>query len=339
MYQESKECIKQTKDSPMIVSKKSIKPIGGYMPLQVPTGSSYYPTLIAVNAGRNALEYILRIRKYDIIYFPYFTCEVLLEPLLKTGIQYRFYKIDENLDPILDFEMEENSCLLYTNYFGIKTNTVKWLSTTIKNLIIDNAQAFYAAPIKNVDTFYSCRKFFGVPDGAYVYTSAENTLHLELDHSIERFSHLIKSIDYTIEDGYLEYLKNNETLCYSDIKSMSVLTQTLLESIDYEGCAQVRKDNFNYLHQQLGSINKLKIDFAYDDVPMVYPLLIENPKLREKLISNKIFIPIYWPNVFDWASPESYEYFLSKNLISIPIDHRYTREDMQSLLTTLNSLL
>ena len=29
---------------------------------------------------------------------------------------------------------------------------------------------FYAKPIHGNDTFYTCRKFFGVPDGAYLYT-------------------------------------------------------------------------------------------------------------------------------------------------------------------------
>lgn len=38
-----------------------------------------------------------------------------------------------------------------------------------KNLIVDNVQAFYTKPIEGVDTIYTCRKFFGVPDGGYLY--------------------------------------------------------------------------------------------------------------------------------------------------------------------------
>lgn len=323
----------------MKTQQNSIKPIGGYMGLQIQNGHSYHPTLIALNTARNALEYILRIKKYTTIYLPYFTCEVLLEPLQKLHVQHHFYHLDEDLDPIIDFELDEHSCLLYTNYFGIKTSTVQYLSTSIKNLIIDNAQAFYSTPITNVDTFYSCRKFFGVPDGAYLYTSHEIGLNLKIDHSISRFSHLIKCIDYDIEEGYADYLKNNEVLRNNEIKKMSALTAQLLGAIDYDECAIVRKRNYNYLHSYLKKINMLKVNYTYEEVPMVYPLLLEDSKLKERLISHKIFVATYWPNVFDWVNVDSYEYFLSANLISLPIDHRYTLFDMSSILTILNSLL
>lgn len=309
------------------------------MPLQIPMGVSYYPTLVPLNTGRNALEYILRLRKYTKVYIPYFTCEVLLEPFNKLNIEYEFYNIDVNLDPILDFKLDDNSALLYTNYFGIKTSTVMWLSSIIKNLIIDNAQAFFVKPISNVDTFYSCRKFFGVPDGAYVSTSTQIGLNLKTDLSMGRISHLLTSIEKNIEDGYQDYLANNEMLVNNEIRKMSTLTTKLLEGIDYEGCELIRKNNFYFLHKHLEKINRLRIEITNEDVPMVYPLLVEDASLRERLIENKIFIPTYWPNVFDWASPDSYEYFLAKNLITIPIDHRYNMQDMRSILAILNSLL
>ena len=323
----------------MKVQENLIKSIGGYMPLEIPQGRSYYPELKAVNTGRNALEYIIRVRKYSAIYLPYFTCDVLLEPLQKLGIKIHYYSVDGNLDPIIDFEIDARSCFLYTNYFGIKTETVKWLSSFAKNLIIDNAQAFFSSPMKGIDTFYSCRKFFGVPDGAYVYTSNDIGLSLKTDHSVSRFAHLIKSIDYDIEEGYADYLANNELLSNTEIKKMSVLTQQLLAGVDYAQCANIRVNNFNYLHDHLEKVNNLPINLSHNDVPMVYPLLMEDPTLKEKLIKNKIFVATYWPNVFDWAQKDSYEYFLSENLIALPIDHRYSFQDMRFMLSILNSLL
>ena len=52
---------------------------------------------------------------------------------------------------------------LYTNYFGLKQGCVKLLEKKYgDHLIVDNAQAFFAKPIKGIDTFYSARKFFGL---------------------------------------------------------------------------------------------------------------------------------------------------------------------------------
>ncbi len=150
---------------------KRLKAIGGYIELQLPTKEEYYPNLIKLNTARNSLEYILKINNYTSIYIPYFTCEVMLEPMKKLGIAYYFYTIDENLDPIIDFRIGPTECFLYTNYFGIKQQTVLKLSTQITNLIIDNAQAFFSKPLPGIDTIYSCRKFFGLSDGAYLHSN------------------------------------------------------------------------------------------------------------------------------------------------------------------------
>jgi len=39
-------------------------------------------------------------------------------------------------------------------------------------LIVDNTQAFYAQPLEDIDTFYTCRKFFGVDMVPYVIKAA-----------------------------------------------------------------------------------------------------------------------------------------------------------------------
>ncbi len=315
------------------------KSIGGYVELQLHKTGIYHPDLIKLNTGRNALEYILKIREYKIIYIPYFTCEVILEPIKKLGLTYFFYETDENLEPVFDFNiLTDQCCFLYTNYFGLKNNLVKALASSVKNLIVDNAQAFYAAPVEGTDTFYSCRKFFGVPDGAYLSLSVYKRLQLGRDRSVHRCSHLLKSIDSGIEAGYADYLENNRRLENNNIKRMSWLSQNILESIDYEACATARQQNFDYLSDHLSGINYLNLERNTEDIPMVYPFLIDKPSLKRKMIKHKIFIATYWPNVFNWAKTDSWAYYLAKNLVAIPIDHRYGEEDMEHILHVLKSI-
>jgi hypothetical protein len=316
-----------------------VRTLGGYMGLQLPEGEPYYPELIRLNTARNSLEYILVTKGYTTIYLPYFTCEVLLEPIKRLQLYYHFYKIDEKMDPIIDFVVDEHSCMLYTNYYGVKTEMVRQLSKTQKNLIIDNAQAFYAAPIPGIDTFYSCRKFFGVPDGAYLYTTGAKRLKLAADISVDRFTHLIKEVDLGIESGYSDYVRNNDVLIDNEIKEMSKLTQKLLAGIDYAHCAAKRKENFAFLHSQLAADNLLKISFSSDDTPMVYPLLINQADLKAQLIKRKIFVATYWPNVYDWTLPDSTEYYLAQNIVPLPIDQRYGVEDMKYMVHIIKSLL
>src|SRR5689334_19933263 len=93
---ENIECINQIKVKAKVMETQTLplKPIGGYIELQLNPGRIFHSELLPLNTGRNALEYILRVRKYNLIYLPYYTCDVLLEPLHKLNVACKFYKID-----------------------------------------------------------------------------------------------------------------------------------------------------------------------------------------------------------------------------------------------------
>ncbi|MDB4925254.1 hypothetical protein [Mucilaginibacter sp.] len=313
--------------------------IGGYFGLELPPGNEYYTHLIRLNTGRNALEYILREKGYKKIYIPYFTCDVLLEPIQKLDIAYQFYSIDEHLEPIIDFEIESDAVFLYTNYFGIKQQAVKCLSTKITNLIIDNSQAFFSEPLPGIDTFYSCRKFFGVSDGAYLQIKKKSTKKYAVDSSVNRFSHLIKSIDLGVQQGYSDFVKNNKDLENNPIRIMSPLTRKILAGVNYTECARIRKRNFNFLHKHLKDHNLFKFNFPEEYSPMVYPFLSNNKQLKLHLIQRNIYVATYWPNVFKWTDARMYENYLARCIVPLPIDHRYSLHDMLYILNTLRTFL
>ena len=54
------------------------------------------------------------------------------------------------------------------------------------NIIVDHTHAFFQKPLKGIDTLYSCRKFWGVSDGAYLSTDASLTENKTVDYSAER---------------------------------------------------------------------------------------------------------------------------------------------------------
>jgi hypothetical protein len=267
----------------MRIYSRRVKAIGGYLNLQLPTLEEYYPSLVKLNTGRNALEYLLSVNAYSCIYIPYFTCEVMMEPIRKLGIQYHFYTLDKNLDPIIDFEIEAGDCFLYTNYFGLKQLTVNNLAKMGMDLIVDNSQAFFAKPLVGINTFYSCRKFFGVPDGAYLQTNKIINTKLERDISYDRMSHLLISIDQSIEKGYDSFQTNNNALSHKPIRRMSFLTEYLLKSIDYEACRVARNKNFKILHDELLDKNQLAIDNSLINGPLCYPLLTNKENIKKKL--------------------------------------------------------
>jgi len=313
-----------------------MNPIGGYFGFELNNSGHYHNDALRLNTARNCFEYVLRVRRYTKVYIPYYTCEVMLEPISKLGLQYEFYQINELLEPSVLPLLKPNESFLYTNYFGLKQRCVKNLASKYgEQLIVDNSQAFFAKPIDAIDTFYSARKFFGVADGAYLYTNKKLDVKLEQDVSCERMSHLLKRVDIAAEAGYQDFRKNDDSLCKQDIKRMSKLTDSILSGIDYKIVRQKRIQNYTFLDETLRVSNLISLDLDDETVPMIYPYLTSKPSLKQKLIDNKIFVATYWPNVFDWATSNMLEYELAKCLVCIPIDQRYGKEDMERILKNI----
>lgn len=312
-----------------------MKPIGGYFELELRKGEEFHQEAIRLNSGRNAFEYILRAREYKKVYLPYFTCAVMLEPIIKLNIESQFYHINEQLEPIFDFnKIGINETFLYINYFGIKSREVKKLSKSGINLIIDNSQAFFEKPIKGIDTFYSPRKFFGVPDGAYLYTNKLLQIELSHDISLMRFSHLTKRIDEGAKSGYFDFKMNDDSIKGQSIKLMSTLTQALLCNIDYDNVIKIRKQNFRLLEEHLQSSNILHLPVDLDFVPMVFPYFTTKGKiLKKNLIQKGIFVATYWPNLFEWCDKTQMEYKIAEGIVPIPIDQRYGEKEMEIIIS------
>lgn len=309
------------------------KAIGGYFELELPMRQEYHNGALRLNSGKNCLEYILRARNYNKVYIPYYTCDVILRPFEKLHIDYVFYHINMSLELAQNICLREGEALLYTNYFGLKQTYVETLSLKFgSQLIVDNTQAFFAKPLKGIDTFYTCRKFFGVVDGAYLFTDAKLDVQLEQSTSYERVDHLIKRIDVSPEAGFKNYHESDEALAEEGIKLMSKFTLRVMQSIDYESVAKKRRENYLYLHEAIGKDNNLDMSLDDDAVPMVYPLLAPFKDLRERLIESRIFVARYWPNVLEWTKKDEIEYSLAYQMLPLPIDQRYDTEEMESLI-------
>ncbi len=304
--------------------------------MELPQHDEFHADAIKLNTGRNCLELILRCRKYHRIYLPYYSCDVLLEPLHKLHIDYRFYHINERWEKVDDIQLGNEEALLYINYFGLKKPYVKKLSADYgKQLIIDNTQAFFDPPIKSIDTFYSCRKFFGVSDGAYLYTDADIPEDLEQDISYDRMTFLTKRIDLGAEAGYKDFRDMSRVLSNQPVRRMSKLTERLMQAINYEDVSQRRQSNFIFLQDALYDDNRLHLSPLKGETPMIYPYISRKEGLRDYLISQKVFVALYWPNVLKWCQTTDKDHFMAKNICSLPCDQRYEEKDMQHMVNLI----
>lgn len=308
--------------------------IGGYFELEENTGKPLYENMVELNNGRNCLRYLIRAKQIKKIFLPAFLCDVVFQAIQSEGIDFETYKISKDLKPLIH-SIGNTDFILIVNFYGqISNDLIKDYKYRFKNVIIDNTHAFYQKPVYGVDTIYSCRKYFGVPDGGYLATDVRLKSLIEKDVSSRRMGALLGRYEFTGSEFYETFLKIEDDLDREDVKMMSKLTQNLLKGIDYERISKIRKDNFELFNQHLKKKNQLKL--MIPDGPFMYPFYQKNGnRLKEHLIKHQVFIPTLWPNVLDMPANEL-EYDLANNVLPLPVDQRYGRDEIEYIIKLIN---
>jgi len=311
-----------------------MREIGGYLELDDFVQNEYYKDLIALNSARNAFVYLARAKNISKVYLPYYLCDSVSKVCDRENIIYEFYHIDRMFMPIFEKTLQKNEYLYIVNYYGQLTNIqIKKFKELYNNIIIDNVQAFFEEPVEGIDTIYSCRKFFGVPDGAYLFTDAKN-IDLSTDSSKDRMKHLLGRYESNCASDYYSDFQANDNMFESlEVMHMSKITKNILGAIDYNKVIEKRNENWKLYHSNLKDINKL--DLCVTKAPYMYPFYCENAsEIRKRLIAKKIYIPILWPNIFEFDNCDI-EKDLANNILPLPCDQRYDKKDIESVISEL----
>ena len=310
-----------------------MKEYGGYFQLDLPNGKEYYSDFIALNTGRNALKYLIEARDIRKIHLPVFLCSAVRQACAEMQIEIEYYTIDEHLRPQLEdiqINDKKNEYIYIVNYYGqiSRTEILKW-KKKYENIILDCAQDFFFVPIEDVDTLYTCRKYFGVTDGAYLHTKVSLKRELEVDYSYDRVQYLIGRYEKSASEFYSTYLSNESLIEKLPLKAMSKLTHGLLKLVNYDEIILQRNRNAEYLHRRLRDSNGLNIKVR--NGMYMYPYKCKDgDNLRTVLQQKKIYIPTLWKDTFD-IRDTIVEKELVLDILPIPLDQRYSVEDMKMI--------
>lgn len=315
----------------------NMKEYGGYIELDTYRLPMLHNQAKALNCGRNCLAYLIKARNIKKLLLPFFMCDSVFDLCRKYGVAMRFYHINEAFLPE-SLELEDDEWLYVMNYYGQLTmDDLRGLKKEYDRVIIDHAQAYFEEPIAHTDTLYTCRKFFGVADGAFLYTDAALHTELPLDESFDRMRFLLGRYERTASEFYSEYAMNNHMFADEPIKQMSRLTENLLHGIDYEYVKQRRTQNFKAYHEMLRRINQLELREV--EGAFAYPLMVSNGSaLRKALQQKKIYIPTLWPNVLRETESDSLEYRMVAQILPLPCDQRYDIHDIEYIADAVSEI-
>lgn len=315
-----------------------MKEIGGYIEYETYYGNMLHDDGIKLNCGRNCLAYLIVARKIRHIAMPYLMCNSVFDVCRQFGVKVSFYHTDENFRP-RDLILRDDEWLYLMSYYGqLETDEIIGYVDTFKRVILDLSQDYFHEPVKGVDTLYTCRKFFGVPDGAILYTNVAIETELHVSESFMNMNYLLGRFERTASEFYIESVENNKRFINKPIEQMSKLTENLLKSIDYEMVKNRRTNNYMYLHEHLSELNELQVNPA--EGAFSYPLMVRNGMIvKKKLAKEKIYVPTLWPNVVSDMDENALERKMAENILPIPCDQRYTINDMQYVISKLKDEL
>ncbi len=311
--------------------------IGCHFKFEKLFGNNYHNTELLLSSGRNCLRFIIKERNITTLFLPYFLCESLSEIAEKENVNIKYYHVNNELLPmdVDKRELNDNSYLYLVNYYGLISNKLDELVDKYKYLIIDNTHDFFDKKNYEADVIYNFRKFFGVPDGACIVSSdlCYNP-NYPIGKSLGKISEMV-SRDETGEFLHYptfidadKYFKN-EDLCY-----MSNFTKNYIQAIDYRTVLKKRLQNYRFLLDELAKFNKLQLNDK--ELTYMYPLLIDNgDDLRDYLKRNNIYALELWPTVF-WNGANYEEKERVKNTILLPIDQRYSYDEMFYIVNVIN---
>ncbi len=316
-----------------------MREIGGYIELEKSRNNLYYEDAVALNCGRNCLEYVIRVKNIKKIKLPYYLCSTVRDKCDELGVEINYYHINDKFIPILDSILEDE-WVYVVNYYGLlhKDDILDINTKCSHRLIVDNSQAFFKKPLNDIITLYTCRKFFGVPDGAYLYIDKLLEEDLPVDISYNRMNFLLGRFELGAEKFYSEYVNNNEFFSNEPLKKMSKLTENLLRVVDYDFVKKARTKNFQKLNENLAGINELQLENI--EGAFAYPLLISNGiEVKSKLIKKKIYIPTLWNDGLEKLNENDLETYYINNILPIPCDQRYDEKDMEYIIKSIYKLL
>lgn len=316
-----------------------MKEIGGYIEIEHYRGEILHGEGILLNCGRNALRYLIRARGIKEILVPCYMCDSVFDGCREEGAEISFYHVGRDFLPA-DIKEGEERWIYLMNYYGqLGNDFIRSFCMSRPNVILDDVQAYFHTPGVPVDTIYSCRKFFGLADGGILAQGRELPgLDLQRDLSYDRMAFLMGRYEKSAGEFYGDYTKNNDHVGRAPVMYMSYLTENFLRSIDYDFVRTRREENYQVLKRELDEFNQI----SAGDVtgPFAYPFMTEGGSLlRKKLIQNKIFVPLLWPNVLEQTEEGSSEYRMASDLLPLPCDQRYGEEDMLYMAGLVKTLM
>lgn len=342
--------------------KKNEIIIGGVFGLEDPFNSACsLPTFlegknICLANARSGIRLMVERLHPQRVWMPSYLCSSMLEGVDIPGVELRYFEIDHDLACSSRHWIDEvgrDDIVILIDYFGFSCDNdlvaaVKergaWVMEDACQALLSNHQNSKADFI-----LYSPRKFIGVPDGGILVV--RNDKHIK-DIRLQSApgSWWLKALFANIqrrefdhhggERKWFDLFQTAEREAPIGPYRMSDLTQYILwHALDYAAIGQRRIANYCILLERLQHL-AIFPHLCPGVVPLGFPVrLKDRDYVLHQLFSHNIYPPVHWP--IAGIVPEHFvnSHALASQIMTLPCDQRYDKQDMLRMSSLLESEL
>lgn len=321
--------------------------IGGYFSFEKKLSGNnpeWIANAIKVQSGRMALLYELQNRDTKTIWLPYYYCNTVPKLLKKLGYIIKFYRFGDDFRIILPKKFSKKDIIILVDYFGLTSQSLKKDIDFFenKNLIVDASMSLWIKLSSKTPTFFSPRKFIGIPDGGFLKNPSKKFMLKKYKSNIskKRSSYLYLRDIGLIQKGREAFSKAEQSFALdNEPMSMSNYTQNLISNVDFDLIFKRRRKNYLYLKKKLSNFRIKSYELPKKTAPLCFPIHHENASLViESLLKKNIFCPQYWPKLILPKNDIKGLELLNKTVF-IPIDQRYGITEMNHIIYNLKKII
>lgn len=301
-----------------------------------------------IESGRQALTLLsrhLRLDGYSKLLMPRHFCDSMVAPFLTDEWTVEFVAVDEawrSLPPAAALSDPERTLIFSMSYFGVDESPewIDFISCAGRRgavIVSDESHRVMGPGLEIADfRIASLRKMLPVPDGAFL-TGISAQVQNEGRQAGLRMAAMRRKSEYLAglrSAGHLPLFRKAEAVTDIDVAParMSADSKELLERFDYARMKEIRQKN----HRAVSSaIIGTGFSVTTGDAPVPSHCVIAGlgvHQLRSFLIGNRIFCPVHWPpSEVRTQVPGSWR----NDVLSIPIDHRYSVDDMEMVVAAI----
>jgi hypothetical protein len=305
-------------------------------------------------SGRDALRALLAWGReqqgWKRLRAPTYFCQDVLRTLARE-LPIALYEDAPDRHLPLCVQANRSDVLLVVNFYGMRNSLRVDTGAVVVEDHTHDPLSDCAFASKADYAFASLRKTLPLPDGGVLWSPTWKNLPREQpatgDHlrvTLDRLSAMVLKCHY-LEGAFVDkseirarFLEGEQAIGGGSISGISPFSRERVRSLPVRRWREARADNLETLRREIRTIST----FELLDSPFAGTLLFDSADVRENvraaLITERIYPAVLWPLDGCEAAIPAEQIDLSRRLLTLHCDFRYSRDDMARVAGRIRAL-